>query len=644
MESRPAYHQLLDDIRAAYAVAEVGTDAMVDRAAAMLAGRVGCRVGESRGHLIRIAGEQRRDVGEVATELMVMLESQAQPGGDRRARSVVDEVIGTAAPDEVRAPVVRDLAVEAIIQQALDALPGAYAWLTPVADAAGEVADFLVRAASPEAIDILGRRGAGMVGLSVRQTYPGAVDGPLWAAYLDIIAGGPPRQVDPLDYREVVGEAPVLGTYAVRVHPLGGGLLVGWTRQDKDEGGAAERIAQTERLASLGWGEWDLLTGHVTWSDEMYRIYEREPSLGPLSLEESSAFILPEDQHVRVESAESFAKGETVDITYRIRIGGRVKHLRAVIDAVRDARGQPLRLYGVVQDVSSREAARARLAEVERELRRHQQTLAAEHRLAAHLQQIVLPIPAGPIDLPGLRVVLRYLPAERASRVGGDWYHAATGTDGRVLLAVGDVAGHGLQAATTMAQLRHALAALAITTTTDPAELLSHLNRLLCASEAAAGTATAVIARYDPASGSVTWAQAGHPPPLRARNGATTRLPRPRGPLLGAAPDVRYANATVDLDPDDLLLLYTDGLVEDRQRSLEDGLRPVIEALNQISANMPPAPLAELLDRLHRANPDDDTCVLAARPLGRGGPGQGGPGQGGFGQGGFGRGGEAGHG
>jgi serine phosphatase RsbU (regulator of sigma subunit) len=209
-------------------------------------------------------------------------------------------------------------------------------------------------------------------------------------------------------------------------------------------------------------------------------------------------------------------------------------------------------------------------------------------------------------------VAVRYLPAERASRVGGDWYHAATMSDGAVLLAIGDVAGHGLHAATTMAQLRHALAALTVTTT-DPAVLLSQLNRLLCASTAAPSTATAVVARYEPDTRRLVWAQAGHPPPLHVRAGETTELPRPRGPLLGAAVTACYETAEMTMQRGDLLLLYTDGLVEHRDRSLREGLAPVIATLNRISAAR--QPLATLLAELRRANPDDDTCVVAARPL-----------------------------
>jgi serine phosphatase RsbU (regulator of sigma subunit) len=274
--------------------------------------------------------------------------------------------------------------------------------------------------------------------------------------------------------------------------------------------------------------------------------------------------------------------------------------------------GRPLKVYGIVQDVTAQEASRARLAEVERQLREHRQTLAAEHELAAQLQQIVLPVPAEPFDLSGLRVAVRYLPAEEASRVGGDWFHAAAVEDGSVVLAVGDVAGHGMPAATTMAQLRQMLAGLTVTTTTDPAELLTHLNRL---QYAGGMTATAVVARYDPATWTLLWAQAGHPAPLHTRAGSTTQLARPAGPLLGALRDAHYATATVTLDPGDLLMLYTDGLIEHRSHTPAEGLAPVIATLDRITASGSRQPLADLLAQLRRANPEDDTCILAVRRL-----------------------------
>jgi serine phosphatase RsbU (regulator of sigma subunit) len=370
-----------------------------------------------------------------------------------------------------------------------------------------------------------------------------------------------------------------------------------------------------EQLGNLGWGEWDAVTGEVHWSPQLYRIYERDPAHGPLTAEQCEALTLAEDLPLVIGAREAIERDERVDVTFRVRIGGRVKHLRMVADAIRDGYGRTVRVYGIVQDVTAREDSARRLADVERQLAEERRTLAAEHDLAARLQHIILPLPDGPMELPGLKVALRYLPAGQESLVGGDWYHAGKLRDGSVLLAVGDVSGHGMQAATTMAQLRHALRALAVTTT-DPAALLDALNRLTCELEAESPElgATAIVARYDPARRRLTWAQAGHPPPLLSRFGRTAPLARPAGPMLGVLEDATYDCATVEMCVGDVLLLYTDGLVEHRLHGPDDGLANVISAVDEAVAASPERPLGELLARLQQANPDDDTCILAARP------------------------------
>jgi serine phosphatase RsbU (regulator of sigma subunit) len=379
-------------------------------------------------------------------------------------------------------------------------------------------------------------------------------------------------------------------------------------------GGLGDRLASTERLGNLGWGEWDLVTGQVYWSDQLYRIYERDPRLGPLVPGAAGDGALDEDEPLRAAAWAQLDRGDRVDVITRVRVNGRVKHLRTVADASRDAGGRPLRVFGIVQDVTEQEAGAERLAEVERQLDEERRSLAAEHELAGRLQRIILPLPDGPIVLPGLKVALRYLPAGDESMVGGDWYHAAELRDGSVLLAVGDVAGHGTPAATTMAQLRHALRALAVTTSC-PAELLRHLNTLSCelAREAPELASTAVIARFDPARHEIVWAQAGHPPPLLSRGGRTAALDRPAGPMLGVVEDATYATARLDFRVGDVLLLYTDGLVEHRRRGPDDGLASVIATVDEAVRASPGQPLAQLLSRLRRTNPDDDTCILAAR-------------------------------
>ncbi|BAL90033.1 putative magnesium/manganese-dependent protein phosphatase [Actinoplanes missouriensis 431] len=377
-----------------------------------------------------------------------------------------------------------------------------------------------------------------------------------------------------------------------------------------------ERLAGMEELGKLGWGEWDLVSGEVYWSPQIYRIYERDPALGPLSQQEAEEAAVPDDQPLRLAALDAFRRAERVDLISRVRIGGRVKHLRTVADAVRDADGRPLRIHGIVQDVTDQQTRAERLAAVEHELDEQRRTSAAEHDLTARLQRIILPIPEEPIELPGLKAAVRYLPATEETMVGGDWYHAAAVRDGSVLLAVGDVAGHGTPAATTMAQLRHALRALTVITS-DPGALLGHLNQLTC--ELGAQTpevaATAVIARYDPARGELVWAQAGHPPPLLNSGGRTRPLIRPPGPMLGVVDGAAYPEAVTGFLPGDVLLLYTDGLVEHRGQSLDTGMDAVMATVDEAVRASPARPLAELVARLRRANPDDDTCVLAARPL-----------------------------
>src|SRR6185437_12056959 len=105
------------------------------------------------------------------------------------------------------------------------------------------------------------------------------------------------------------------------------------------------------------------------------------------------------------------------------------------------------------QDMSGHQAIEARLAA----------ELAQQRHVTVELQHAILPLHDEPFDLPGLRAVVRYLPASHDSRVGGDWYITADMPSGQVLIALGDVAGHGLAAAAGMARLRGALAGLAIT-------------------------------------------------------------------------------------------------------------------------------------------------------------------------------------
>ena len=177
---------------------------------------------------------------------------------------------------------------------------------------------------------------------------------------------------------------------------------------------------------------------------------------------------------------------------------------------------------------------------------------------------------------------------------------------GHVLIAIGDVGGHGLAAAAGMARLRGALAGLAITGS-PPERLVGWLNDLVHHVDPE-HTASVVAGYFDPPTRVLTWAQAGHPPPVLVRGSKAFALSQPAGILLGAGRS-GYEAASLALQQGDLLLLYSDGLIERRNRSLEEGLTALTAAAAGTSE--PELVIAAVLDTLGSTDPEDDTCLVA---------------------------------
>lgn len=232
--------------------------------------------------------------------------------------------------------------------------------------------------------------------------------------------------------------------------------------------------------------------------------------------------------------------------------------------------------------------------------------LAQERHVVLQLQHAILPLHDRPFNLPGLRAVVRYLPASLPSQLGGDWYITADMPDGNVLLAIGDVGGHGLAAAAGMARLRGALAGLAITGAA-PDQLVGWLNDLVWHVDPE-HTASVIAGYFDPAQRTLTWAQAGHPPPVLVRGAWARPLDAPAGIMLGAGRD-KYELARLELRPGDLLLMYSDGLVERREQSIDEGVERLVCAVRGVAD--PEQLVAVALDALQPTHTDDDTCLVA---------------------------------
>jgi PAS domain S-box-containing protein len=215
--------------------------------------------------------------------------------------------------------------------------------------------------------------------------------------------------------------------------------------------------------------------------------------------------------------------------------------------------------------------------------------------------------------LPGLRLAARYEPGGAGVNVGGDWYDAIPLDDGRMGLAMGDVVGHGLEAASLMGQLRHAARAYALEGHSPPA-VLDRLDRLV-RSLPGAQMATLLYLVVDSDLTTVRFASAGHVPPLVVSpDGEARFLEGAPNPPLGVFDSAGHEELTASLEPGSTIVLYTDGLVEQRGVSIDAGL----EALRQAARH--PGDPVELCDHLVDSMlaihpPHDDIAVLALQAL-----------------------------
>ena len=284
------------------------------------------------------------------------------------------------------------------------------------------------------------------------------------------------------------------------------------------------------------------------------------------------------------------------------RLLGRDGEYRWIVDrGVPRFEGDELVGYvGTATDIHGRK-------EIERKLSEAYQR---DHEVAETLQRSLLPESLPTIE--GLQLDARYLPASRQAAIGGDWYDAVELDDGRVAVVVGDVVGHGLRAAVVMGQMRTAFRAYALLGT-SPSDTLARLNRLLM-KESGELMATALYLLLDRDTGHVWYASAGHPPALVVSRDSEPRyLEGGRSVPLGTT-DIAYHEAETQIERGATVVLYTDGLVERRDTSLDDRLAQLATV-----ASVAGGELGDVCDQilgglLGGKRPSDDVALLALRP------------------------------
>ncbi|MEU7036297.1 SpoIIE family protein phosphatase [Streptomyces sp. NPDC046237] len=372
-------------------------------------------------------------------------------------------------------------------------------------------------------------------------------------------------------------------------------------------------------LSRVGSAEWNLLNDEVSWSEELYQIFGRNPESGPMSLDELPSMVFAEDQPVlQAMVTDCLIDGKPIDGEFRIvRTDGRVRTLHMMGEPVLDSDGCTASMWAVLRDVSELRRSERAVRESRDSLQRRRHIERTERRVAVELQEAVLPPwrgslrfahggPGAPLDVAG-----HYLPAASTGLIGGDWYDALALPDGDALLTVGDLTGHGVSATSSMAMLLGALRGMAVAGI-RPGDLMGHLNQLLeSAVQPALGSA--MCCRYEPVSQTLSWAQAGHPAPLLFRDGTGRALKRPDGVLLGATTGAAYEEAEIRLLPGDLLVLHTDGLT--RRDSMDDtGTQRLLALAPRLTeARDAQDCVRSVVEEFGEAPREDDACVMVVR-------------------------------
>lgn len=356
-------------------------------------------------------------------------------------------------------------------------------------------------------------------------------------------------------------------------------------------------LADAQRIANLGSWEYDPSSGRIRASRQFHDIFG-EPRDNPLppAAELFSRLRLDRDGR-RGDVVLHTATRSNFDAELT-RPDGTSRHVVVHVERRPDA----LQMIGTIQDVTEQLEARRALDEVMRALEHEREVVQVFQDAAA------TPLAA---RVPQVQICYWYQPAE-AAVVGGDWYDVIGLGNGEILLVIGDVAGHGLPAASAMAELRTALRVLSMRET-RPRRIVDELDRFIHIMRPGVFV-TMLLLRFDPRSGTCTQANAGHPPLAELGRDGVTFHEGAVGPPLGIALGSRPDEHSFVLAPEQTLVMYTDGLVERRGQPFDDGLLRLARCLSTLAPDC--ASLAQdLVSASTEEDLRDDVAVLTLHRL-----------------------------
>lgn len=472
-----------------------------------------------------------------------------------------------------------------------------------VRDASGRVVDLEVEYLNPASMHPGERRGD-RIGRRMSEIWP---ESPTLSEYLRVLETGVPYVLEDADVSSLGGPYSDIETVSIRASRLDDDRIVVVIRDVSERGRlvraireANEMFAVAQELAHVGSWRYDFVHDRLDWSAELYRIVGVPEGSPPVRPVDGSLFGFEHPDDLGFVTTTIRKALETREpFTFEMRIirqsDGDVRDVSTTGIMRFDPEGKLIGVLGATQDITERRRAqRLRRAALD--------ALEREREVVAELQRVILPAELPVID--GAVLSAHYRAATLTNAVGGDWYDAFVTPDGRVVLAIGDVAGHGIECAALANQLRVSVRVRA-NDGMGPAAILARLD-----DELGDGFVTCWLATYDPSSRRLRVANAGHLPPMLSRCGGAHPVTARTSPPLGTQRGEVGPEEEVQLEPDDLLVLYTDGLVERRGEDLDVGLTRLQQAVPLLAATDDPAVAAVELFALDAA---DDVCVVTLR-------------------------------
>jgi Stage II sporulation protein E (SpoIIE)/ANTAR domain/PAS fold len=522
----------------------------------------------------------------VAAVEVVFPDGHAVDQATRRSLSAAAAALGNWFAASSHAQDTPIVAAPSSLDVMLDGVVAPGALLSPMWTNDGEIEDFRIDQANPAAV--------------ASWQPPGPVDG---RRLLDVDPDALTDGSFDAFVRAYRGQSPAdeLGCRAVRV---GGRLLATW-RARGGSGGSAGRVAAMEDLGSFGWGEWNRSGKPLMWSPGLYRILGRASELPPWNLERLLATIEPEDRGL---AGGAFAgvvhDGQPVAVEVSLRrANGDVRSVRMAVAARLDHAGSPRAVVALFQDRTDARVGAEAAADAAERLAIQRMRAAFERAQTEQLRSAFFPPPWTGRRYGKLTVAARHVAPSGIHSFRGDFYEIDQ-SDAALLLLLGDVFGSGIAAAHAMVRLRHTARALALIGL-PVAEVLDLLNRDLWRDEEPP-MASMVVAAVDPDGQTLTWAQAGHYSPILVRQGRARSLRRPRGDVLGLLASGRYGQAKATLQAGDLLVFFTDGVLQ----RWDDDTSPIRRLAAECVKAHGEGGAQSLLDRL-LPPAEDEACLVA---------------------------------